>query len=224
VTVRVAVLIPVLARPQNAFKVVASLVDEPRARPLFLLSPGDNDELAAVRMTGCDHLIVPWDAGDGDWARKINLGCTLTAEPFVFTGADDLEFQAGWLDACLAQVSEGGDGGWLIGTNDDANPLVKRGQHSTHSLVSRDYVERGTVDEPGKLLHEGYRHQWVDNELVETAMARRRWRFAAEARVLHHHPIFDRTVARDATYMKALSGTEHDRELFRSRRHLWRSR
>jgi hypothetical protein len=45
------------------------------------------------------------------------------------------------------------------------------GRHSTHSLVTRDYVERfGTIDEAGVVLHEGYPHEFVDDEFVQTAM------------------------------------------------------
>jgi len=105
-----------------------------------------------------------------------------------------------------------------------------RGRHATHPLVRRSYVEEhGTIDEPGKVLHEGYDHQWVDNELVETAKARGAWAFAKNSHVEHLHPFWPdgkggKKGEMDATYEKALSSPRKDMALFRSRRRLWLAR
>jgi hypothetical protein len=47
---------------------------------------------------------------------------------------------------------------------------VIRGEHSTHPIIVRSYIEgQGAIDEPGKALHEGYWHNFVDDELIGTA-------------------------------------------------------
>jgi hypothetical protein len=166
-------------------------------------------------------LIVEWQPGAGDFAKKMNRGFAETREPFIFCGATDLTFMPGWDHAALAVAEQTGAG--VIGTQDGANPNVIKGKHSTHPLVRRSYAEgRGcTVDGTGEIYCEFYDHQAVDAELCETAMQRGLWAFAQESRVLHHHPMYDRSVKRDPTYDKALAKGKEDIRLFMSRRHLW---
>ena len=221
----IAVLIPVLGRPHRVEPLIASLDAATTDVPLeivFLCSPGDLDEIEACDATGETVIVAEWDAGAGDYARKVNLGYRETAAPYVFTGADDLDFQPGWAEAALEQLVKTDAG--VCGTNDDANPLVKKGLHATHSLVSRAYVEEcgATFDgKPGVLLHEGYDHQYVDTELVQVAMSRGCWTFAADAHVTHLHPFYDRGVARDATYEKGLARGRQDRRIFDNRLRAW---
>jgi hypothetical protein len=174
---------------------------------------------ACLDVDGAGYEVVPWEAGRGDWARKINYGLTLTDEPFILCAADDLVFHPGWDKPLLQYLDHVG----VVGTNDMANPLVKRGSHSTHPAVARWYVrEYGTCDEPDKAVHEGYWHNWCDNELVETAKARGMWQFCADSRVEHQHWVWG-TAPKDATYER---GSEHhraDAQLFRRRRALWRN-
>jgi hypothetical protein len=188
-------------------------------RVIFLCSPGDEEEIIVCQRTGAEVQIVEWEAGHGDWARKINYGFTLSEDPFVLLGADDLAFHSGWDTAALEVAERTGAG--VIGTNDLGNATVMAGKHSTHPLVRRSYIdEYGTVDERGKILHEGYRHQWVDTELVETAKARGQWAFAKDSRVEHLHPFWHKGKM-DATYKKALSTPQEDHHLFANRRNLW---
>ena len=163
--------------------------------------------------------IVPFENGPGDWARKINHGFTTTRSDFVLLGADDLLFHPAW-DVYAVEVAETSGAG-VIGTNDLGNRTVMNGLHSTHPLVRRSYVEEfGTIDEPGKCLHEGYSHQWVDTELVETAKMRGQWAFAKGSHVEHLHPLWKKSTM-DSTYEKALSTSQQDHAHFRSRQHLW---
>jgi hypothetical protein len=77
----------------------------------------------------------------------------------------------------------------VVGTQDLCNGRTLRGEHATHFLVRRSYMlERGTVDERGKIFHEGYPHEYVDDELVGTARARGAWAFAEASIVEHLHP------------------------------------
>lgn len=155
----------------------------------------------------------------GDYARKINAGVRATDEPWVFQGADDLTFRPGWQEETLRVAAE--QNARVIGTQDRCNPRVISGRHSTHSLVARSYVQEiGTGDEPGKLLHEGYWHGFVDDELVWLARRHREYAFAPNAIVEHHHPYRrDEAVPLDATYERALDPKRfaRDRALFRQR-------
>jgi len=217
----IAVLIPVLNRPQNAQRVVSSIRQNSTMveKIVFLCSKGDLLEVDACWLTGADVTTVPWEAGPGDWARKINWGFKRTKEPYVLLGADDLSFHPGWDVAALRIAKQSHCG--LIGTNDLGNGLVMRGGHSTHPLISREYGEQGTIDEPDKILHEGYAHQWVDNELIDTARVRGQWAFAKDSIVEHLHPFWHKGEM-DDTYRKALSTPAQDHALYLRRKRLWR--
>jgi hypothetical protein len=214
------IILPVLARPARARRVFESAraaTDVPH-RILFLCSPFDRAEWRACRKTGADVLTVEWQPGRGDWARKINHAYRGSEEPWLFLGADDLDFKRGWAGEAMAVAQETGCG--VIGTNDLGNPRVLAGRHSTHPLVSRRYAdELGSIDGPGEIVHEGYDHQYCDDELVLTAQRRAEWAFAAESVVEHLHPFFKKALM-DATYAKATRETAADRRLFLSRRRL----
>lgn len=215
----IAVLVPVLGRPGQVLDVRASLrhQQELPTDVLFLCSPDDGEGREAAAVTGERVVVAPWEPGPGDYARKINLGFGLTDAPYVFQGATDLRFHSGWDVAAVRCAERTGAG--VVGTQDLANPLVKRGRHSTHSLIRRSYVEEhgGGWDGPGIVLHEGYDHQYVDNELVHAAMRRSKWAFAGDALVEHRHPMFFPDVPRDSTYDKALRAGREDGILYRQR-------
>lgn len=219
-TADVLIAVPVLGRPASAAAVSerARETDLPY-RLLFLCSPGDRDEIRACRATGEEVLVVGWGPGRGDYARKINAACASASEPWVLMAADDLCFCPGW--ASLAVAAGEREGVSVVGTNDLGNSRVMSGQHATHSLVRLEYVRgRGTIDEPGKMLHEGYTHNFCDDELVATARHRDQWVFCRESEVPHLHPHWGHAPM-DATYRKGLSGFDRDRALFRSRQRLW---
>ena len=219
----IVVVAPVLNRPHNAQRVVDSFIaSKADARFLFVCSPGDTRQIKASQATSAEVLVVDFDCGRGDWARKINTAFTQTDEEFLLLAADDLRFHQGW-DREALRVAEQHEAG-VIGTNDLGNPTVMRGQHSTHSLVRRAYIEeQGTIDEPGKVLCERYWHNWCDNELVETAEARNRWAFARRSHVEHLHPHWGHGEL-DTTYRQGLRHFTEDRMLLQRRRVLWKPR
>ena len=223
----VAVLIPVLNRPERVEPLLASLYGSQRQErllPIFLATEGDEDELAAIRAADGDPhvMVLPGPREPGDYARKMNHAMRLlyhepgTAE-WAFLGADDLCFCHGWADLAIAASAGTFD---VVGTNDLGNPEVTRGQHSTHSLVHVSYLGRGTIDEPRALLHEGYRHNWVDTEFVQTAQRRGAYVKAFDSMVEHLHPHWGKGTL-DATYQLGLSDYDTDRRLFLARRRLW---
>lgn len=217
------VLVPVLGRPQNAASLVKSFREAAGAWAglHFLCSPGDDEQIDACRATGENVIVVAWAPGRrSDYPRKMNRGFAATSSEFALLGADDIEFRYGWWQEALRVAEE--TGACIVGTNDLANPQVKRGNSSTHPLVRRSYVEEqgGSLDGPGILLHEGYDHNWVEVELNQLAQARDCWAFAKDALVVHRHPLW-RTASDDDTYRKGRANEREDRRLFIERSRSW---
>jgi hypothetical protein len=217
------ILIPVLGRPKNAQKVADSIHAHTKVphMTIFLCSRDDHAEIEACRTTGS----VVWLCDEDSYAHKINVGAKvdLGGEPseFIFLGADDLAFHDGWDGAAIDRYHETGRP--VVGTNDLGNPTVIAGNHATHSLVHRSYLPLGTIDEPDKLLHEGYDHNWVDTEFIETAMMRDAFTFAFDSHVEHLHP-FWRKGPMDVIYKRGQEKYHRDAALFKARRRRWRER
>lgn len=208
------VLIPVLRRPHRVQHVLSSLhanTPEP-CRALFIASPGDDDEHAAIRRCGADMIIV-----DGNYAAKINEGVRQTTEPLLFLGADDLAFHPRWLEHAKRRIKGSVH---VVGTNDLCNRRVMRGEHSTHSLVTRAYTHHGTIDDPSRLLHEGYPHEYVDDEFVGTARRRNAFASAADSIVEHLHPQVGKAPM-DDLYAAQVQRMRRGKSLYLKRRPLW---
>jgi glycosyltransferase involved in cell wall biosynthesis len=224
----IAVIVPVLGRPQNALPLARSLAEATTLpyRLVFVCSIGDHDQVAACHEVGKDRYqhatvqaIYDNPRRHASWARKINHAYGLTDERYLLLAADDLRFHPGW-DTAVIEVAER-TGLGVIGTNDLGNPTVMRGQASTHPLVARWYADAyGTVDGPSAVVSEAYAHNWVDHELCETAKARGMWAFAPDSHVEHLHPFWHKG-ADDWVYA---AGKEHfakDARLCKQRRRLW---
>lgn len=201
-----AFLCPVLNRPGNVEPLLRAIYSStPLVRVLFIADPNDYDELAVLKDFDCEVLIHP-----GTYPQKINAGIRATDEPLIFTGADDLEPRPGWLTAAKQCEAE------VVGVND---LIPRQRDHQTHFVVTRAYAEQGQIDgEPG-LMHEGYEHSCVDDELIAVAKHRGVYAYAENALVKHHHPMVGAPM--DETYEKGLATIRPDRRIFRSRRHLW---
>lgn len=222
--VAIVVLIPVLHRHQRLPGLCEALrasLTACEARPLFLTSPEDAKTHRALQRLGItSYLTLPNRREPGDYARKINAGVSGSEEEWIFLGADDLKYWPDWCELAIDHAHR--TGATVIGTNDLGNPQVKQGTHSTHTLVHRSYANLGTADDPTRLLHEGYNHNWVDREFIETARARGEFSFCRESVVEHLHPNWKKA-ANDSTYRLGMEGWQQDAKLFRSRSHLWRT-
>lgn len=216
----VVVVIPVLRRPHRVEPLLRSLREatpEPH-RPLFVATEGDDEEIAEIRRARADLLVVP-PRPVGDWAYKVNTAYRETTEPFLFLGADDLDFRPGWLPAALRRMDDPAIG--VVGTNDLGNARVMAGEHATHLLVRRAYVDRfGTADERGKIACEKYPHEFVDDEIVGTAKARGAWSPALDSIVEHLHPNWGKAPS-DPLYDAQSRRMMQGRRVYRSRRRLW---
>lgn len=212
------ILVPMLGRPHRVVSLLESIdATVPGARVVFCCTPGDDKVIAAVDAAGREWLLVSYSVY-GDYARKINHGYRATTEPLIFTAADDLLFHPGWFQAATAKL---GPGVGVVGTNDMGSARVMRGEHGTHFLITRAYAdEYGTIDQPGQVMHEGYPHEFVDDELVGTAKHRNAWAHAKASRVEHLHPNWGKAPT-DALYQQQRIRMRQGSLVYRRRRHLW---
>lgn len=212
------IIVPVRHRPHRVEPLLASITGatpEPH-RVLFVCSTDDQAQIDAVVAAGAEHIDIPW--ARGDYARKVNTAVAHSDEPLIFLGADDLRFHPGWLTAACARLAPGIG---VVGTNDLGNARVMSGQHATHCLVARAYAQLGTIDDPTRLLHEGYWHEFVDDELVGTAKKRRAWSFAPDSIVEHLHPAWGKAPL-DALYAEEPERMRYGRRIYARRRRLWK--
>lgn len=208
------VIVPMLGRGHLMDRLRESLANSTdRARILWVVTAGDFDVLDELH--GEDHVMVP-PRTRGDYAHKINTGVAASDEPLILTGAIDLHFWPGWLETAEALLDERVR---VVGTNDLTNERTAH-EHSTHTLVSRDYVDRGLIDGRPGLLCEDYIHEFCDDELVGTAIKRGAYAHADESIVEHLHPMAEKAEW-DATYLQMRARIRADRSLYHRRRQLW---
>lgn len=211
------IVVPVLRRPWRVEPLMASIeagTPEPH-RTLFVVNDDDQAEVDALEAAGADMLVVP--AARRSWAKKINDGYRASVEPWLFLAADDIDFKRHWFSRALEWEI---DTTAVIGTNDRWNPRVQREEHSTHTLVRRSYIdERGTIDQPGLVVHEGYGHDYADDELVETAKARGVYVHAPDSIVAHLRP--KNRADEDEVYRLGRQHSAQGKRLFTVRRKLW---
>lgn len=213
-TERVAVLVPVLNRPQNAAPLIRSLRATTSLATVVALCSERDDEKAWLE---ADADLVLYDPDRTTFAEKINDGFRATSElPWIFVCGDDVRFHPGWLDQALqvAHLTESA----VVGTNDLGNPRVMSGEHATHMLISRRYVDEvgASWDGPGIVCHEGYRHWYVDDEIVTVAKQRGMFTVALGSIVEHLHPIWKKAED-DDTYRLGQSFSKQDGKLWQQR-------
>lgn len=216
-----AVIVPVMGRPEHAEPFMASLrASTGLARAYAVCHDGDDPEVAkAWDHAGAEIVDVP--AESISFAAKVNAGYRHTSgnvrpEPWVFIVGSDVRFRPGWLDQ--AQEVAYRYQAQVIGTNDLGNPRVIAGEHATHLLISRDYIEQtgASWDPPGTVCHEGYRHWFVDDEIVTAAKQRGVWQMASGSIVEHLHPAWGKA-PNDDIYELGQASAKKDQQLFQWR-------
>jgi hypothetical protein len=204
----VAVVVPVLERPQNAEPFMRSLrASTGRAKVYAVCS--DDADVTAWQDAGAT--VVKTDRVS--FAEKVNDAYAETSEPWLFLVGDDVRFHAGWLDH--AQHVAVNTGAQVVGTNDLGTERVLRGEHATHMLIRRTYIDEqgASWDGPGVVCHEGYRHWYVDDEIVTAAKQRGVFAPALASVVEHLHPLFDKGVD-DETYRRGQRHAGKDKVTF----------
>lgn len=224
------IIVPVLGRPNSVHRLVEDIIaatDDVDFQIVFVSTTGDVDEWHAVeterarRDVTIRHLTMR-PTRIGDYAKKINFAISSFDAPWYFLGADDLHFHSGWFSSAMFAHNQ--TGCRVVGTNDLGNSRVQAGDHSTHTLVHRDYVALGTIDDPTRLLHEGYGHCYVDDEFIQTAIHRDEFVSVTSSVVEHLHPNWGKADRRnDKAYEISRRSMGAGRQLFLKRREKWQS-
>ena len=220
-----AVLVPVLNRPQNVAPLVESfLAGCVNSLLCFIPSVEDREEVDAIIDISLGEesfnrvgMMAPQK--EGSWPCKINAGIGFVEADWYLCAADDVRFTPGWWEATKELRDDPRVG--CIGTNDSAtatgNPRVAAGEHTCHPLIRASYIrDHGTIDQVGVAVHPGYHHWYVDDELIHTAKARHAWAFCRESVVEHLHPYWKKAEW-DDTYALGEKHADEDRQLFESR-------
>jgi hypothetical protein len=218
-----AVIVPVMRRPQNAKPFMESLRASTGMATVYAVCDNEDTEtIKAWQENGARKLLLPRSndiKSPGTFAEKINYGFRLTKEPWVFAVGDDVRFRAGWLDHAQFVAGDKFD---VIGTNDLGNARVMAGEHSTHLLIRRSYVDTVGAgwDGPGIVAHAGYLHNFVDDEIVTAAKQHNVWAMAMGSRVEHMHPFWSKSDF-DDVYRLGASSVDADKKLFTERLHAY---
>lgn len=208
------VVVPVLGRPHRVAPLAESLArTTDRARLLLVVDSDDIEELAAVEAAGVDHT-VNHDPARRSFACKANDGYRASTEPWLLFCGDDVEFHVGWVENSIDEPH----GCSFISTNDLGQPRVMSGIHAVHPIIRRSWIDThgASWDGPGTVCHEGYRHQYVDDEWTMVAKAAGEYVYAPCARLEHLHPMMGKNTT-DATYRIGEVASAADRDLFAAR-------
>jgi len=210
-----AVIVPVMRRPANAAPFMASLRASTGLATVYAVADMNDRETAnAWKEAGAVVLNIAGE-GSGTFAEKVNIGYRESQAPWLFLVGDDVRFHPGWLDHAQTVAA---DRYHVIGTNDLGSTRVMNGEHATHLLVRRTYVDDqgASWDGPGVVAHEGYRHWFVDDEIVAAAKQRGVWAMALGSIVEHMHPLFGKAET-DDVYELGQAQAETDRKTFKKR-------
>ena len=212
-----ALIVPVMRRPQNAEPFMRSLRASTGLAKVYAMCDAADVETAKAWMAAGATAIARHYADDrpGSFAEKVNAGYAETSQPWLLAVGDDVRFHPGWLDHAQEAA---GDRFHVVGTNDLCNPRVTSGEHGTHLLIRRSYVDEvgGSWDGPKSVCHEGYRHWFVDDEIVTAAKQRGVWTPALRSVVDHRHPAFGKGT-NDEVYELGQSFADQDKATFAAR-------
>jgi hypothetical protein len=209
----IAVIVPVLNRPHRAGPFMESLRESTFNATVYAVaeltdSPTQAAWIAARANLLTTHLVT--------FAEKVNCAYVETSEPWLFLTGDDVTFHPGWAEELLRVAQQ--TGALVVGSNDLTNARAEEGSHSPHMLISRQYIADvgASWDGPGIVCHEGYRHMFVDDEIVTAAKQRGVFAYAKDAVVEHLHPVAEKAEV-DATYRLGWSYAELDKSRFAER-------
>lgn len=208
----IAIFIPTLYRPKNLPKVINSIYDTAfNECNIYAMCPDDDIESQEILD---EYDVKFWtDKGDMRFAKRIQWMYRMTNESWFLTGADDLVFTEGWLDAAKPFMNNYS----VISFEDNCNPTLP----GTNFLIRRKYIKEdsGVVDSPNTVFCQEYFHNFVDNELWGTAI--KRGVFAKCPGVIEHlHPTIGKAEW-DDIYEVAQQNFHNDATLFHMRSHMW---
>lgn len=210
----VAVIVPVMKRPQNAAPFMKSLRASTGLAYVYAICDEDDDDTRKAWHTAGANVLIS-DRGH-TFAQKANYGYSATSEPWMFLCGDDVHFHPGWFDQALNVAKTENVG--VVGTDDLGNARVRAGEHATHALFRRSYIDEqgASWDGPKTLVCEEYRHNFCDDEWTTVAKQRGQFGFALGAVVEHLHPLWGKN-SNDEVYQKGRHSYDRDRKTWERR-------
>ena len=221
-TPSVAILVPTLRRPHALAPLSVSLetnTPEGIYSVVFVLDRDDAETYREIKRLDKPYVRVMVE--DGTYPHKINAAVAATDEPWVLLTADDVRFHREWWGEAMLAAAKSSEF-QVIGTKDLHNRHTVTGKYATQIIVGRPYIDRyGTIDEPGKVFHEGYHHNCIDVEICETAKARGAYVHAFQSIIEHLHPDHGNRPVDETDQKGNRANRDHDQALLRERRKLW---
>jgi hypothetical protein len=217
-----AILIPSLGRSQHVKRTVGNIeanTPEPHLQIWCVSGAEYTDQL--------DELGVLYlDDGDDPDKRYVTRMNKLAAKAirsrgihqvkpdfeYLFFGSDDVTHHPFWLKNALL-VMEEAPNAQVVVVNDLRNP------NGTQALVRASYIPQAVFDDDTAAFHPGYKHNFADTEMFETAATRGVIYRAMDSHVEHLHPAFGKASGRewDQTYIDAQAMWNEDAERFHRR-------
>lgn len=210
----IAILIPTLGRGDRLAAIVANIEQTtPEPHHVYFIAESHDVDSLSKALHSTARLII--NDHKPNYAGAINCAYERTKEPFLFAAADDLVFHPGWATAAMAEFDVPAI--QVVGTNDLGNSYVLAGQHATHYLVKRSYLDEigGDGDFDHTFLPEIYDHNYTDTHFIAVAQKRSVFAPCLSSVVEHFHPAFGKAKM-DATYERGNREYNVDRERFLS--------
>jgi hypothetical protein len=204
----VAILIPAM-RPQLIRALCQNI--EAVTPPPYHIYVMTNRQSVIDQIADMD--VTVWKDKLRSWGKRLNSMYKRTEEEMMFLCADDVWFSNGWLPPALAEMQRYAG---VVTVNDTMN------SNGTLALVLREYIDResGCIDQPGVIIHPGYRHAYSETELFRTAMYRNKWTYCPQSVVQHNHFLVGRAPV-DDVYEMGIESYGADKEIYQSRCYLW---
>ncbi len=189
---KVSVIIPQKGRLEQFKKCLDSIKQTVDVVECIVVTDGGDEESASVCKEATNYKIFPLVVKDGMTpVEKWNEGAQVATGDILVLAANDVEFEAGWLENALDALRTLPDEMGVIGLNDS----VTNGQiTANHFLVTKDFLAKHYG---GTFLCPEYKGAFVDSEICAVAREKGLYRWAQAARIIHHHPLTDDAPADD---------------------------
>jgi len=213
---QIAVLIPTYKRASRLQSLIDNFTKTSKDSELyFVVHPKDTETIKTLDQLSEGYFFNVLK-NSGEYVECINYGVAKTKEPFIFCGADDIEFSNRWDIKLLGSFKD--DKVNVTGGIDDWT-CSRSGVHISHPLIRRKYIdEQGACfNNKGELYYSGYKHYQCDIEMEQVAWARNCFKLNKDVTIGHNHFV-NKKADHDETYDRSFTVFKQDQDLFDSRK------
>jgi hypothetical protein len=187
------ILIPTYKRPEKIRLLIENIKKtSTKATPLFIIRPDDKETEKILINKKAKYLKTFLE-----YMGCINLGVKKTSKPFIFCGADDIEFTKDW-DLKLLEVMK--DEKIMVTGGIDDWTVSQSGVHTSHPLVRRTYLGQSYWNATTNDLYcPEYNHYQGDIELEQLAHYKNVIKVCKDC-IIHHNHYVNGKATEDTTY------------------------